>query len=312
VSGTAGAHGALARAVMLGDPPDDAVQAAALSVARENGLGLELATHLADGPARRGEELRERQFLGAQAEASSLLGGSGVEHILFKVDRLYRYYDSNVDVIVRVRDWPEATALLERQGYVGSVMFKEPDKVMFSRPDDAVSLHLHPGVTWNGVPYFDDDALWSQSEPDPTVARRRRLRFEDELAVNLAHDLFENYEVSLGDALYFRRAFERDVALAELEPLAKGNGWVHGLRAAFGYVRAIADGWAGAEKNEIVPPGLLEFPYRIPRAILARAFGERITAGVRDGRIRRAARELYAYPAFYALARRHDLIGGRA
>jgi hypothetical protein len=302
---------ALARTVMLGHWPSDAAPDLALRLARANGVGLEFARHLPDGPIRQEEEARGARFRTRVLEASALLGAARIEHIIFKCDRHYVYYDSNVDVIVRPGDWPHARRALQVAGYRGNVMFKEPDKVMFSRPGDPTSVHLHAGVTWNGVPYFDDDALWRRSVRDPLLPERRRLDGQDELAVNLAHNLFENYEVSLGDALYFRRALAAAPALDDLEIHARCNGWLGGLGAALAHAHSLAEDWATSERTGHVTPRLANFPYRLPRSTLAQAYSERITANVRARHLRRAAREAYAYPTFYALWWRHDLFGRR-
>ena len=302
---------ALARTVMLGDRPPAATLGLALELARANGVGLELARYLPDGPALREAPARGARVRRRIEEASALLGAEGIEHIVFKCERHYRYYASNVVVIVRPADRPRALHALYTAGYRGNVMFKEPDKVMLSLPGDPTSVHLHVGVTWNGVPYFDDDALWRRSTADPLLPGRFRLDGDDELAVNLAHNLFENYEVSLGDALYFRRALGTAPGPTGLDLHARPNGWLGGLGAALEHARSLAEAWASAEQTGLVAPRLVDFPYRLPRATLARAYGERINANLRAGHLRRAAREVYAYPTFYALWWRHDLLGRR-
>ena len=107
------------------------------------------------------ETARSQAFRRAMQETSSLLAAHHVPHIYIKFRKLYQYYDSNVDVIVARKQWQAAIAALESEGYAGHVMFKEPDKIMFSCRGARVSVHLHPGVTWNGVPYFSEDELWS-------------------------------------------------------------------------------------------------------------------------------------------------------
>lgn len=304
-------HAVVARAVMLCGPADrlpGEPSAAETKLARKNSLGLEFALRYPEAAGLIADEkARQSAFDLVMAETSEMLANGGIPHIYIKFRKLYQYYDSNVDVVVRGRDWQRAVSMLELAGYRGHVMFKEPDKIMFSRPGSKVSVHLHPGVTWNGVPYFEEGDLWANTFPSRSGAWLE-MNDDYDYLINIAHNVFENYEVSLGDILYFREFLRRGAPDArELERIAAVNGWRQGFRWLDSQVRGLVNAWDAAERTNQVPPALLAYPYRISAPALASAFVERIARNVRWRRIRPALREAYAYPAFYALKLRHDL-----
>ena len=280
-----------------------------MKVARKNSVGLEFITHYPVATEFLKQE-RERYdaFTGLMQEISALLGSNQIEHMFIKFRKLYQYYDSNIDVIVNNRQWDQTIALLRSEGFSGHVMFKEPDKIMFSKPDLPVSVHLHPGVTWNGVPYFDHQSLWRHSTRS-TDGPWLELDKEYDFLVNLAHNVFENYDVILGDVLYFKRFMESySFDPFELERIASENGWRYGFQQAYAQIRLLVESWADVGRSGNVPTHLLAYPYRISMIVLVRAFGQRIMNNIAGKRFHTALREVYAYPAFYALKRRHDFL----
>jgi hypothetical protein len=279
-----------------------------MSVARKNGVGFEYADHFPNAAAiLAGEQDRLAGFLDSLEETSESLQAAEVPHILIKHRRRYRYYDSNVDVVVSRGDWNRVVKLLQARGYAGNVMFKEPDKIMFEHPAKRISVHLHPGVTWNGVPYISTECLWRNSHPQGNEFRRE-LSDEFEFLVNVGHVLFENYEITLGDVFSFSRDLQkRAIDSAKLSCIASANRWRWGFEQVFEQVESLAHNWGATTDKAAVPNQLLNYPYQIPPAVLARAYSRRIVGNVRDGYLRRALREVYAYPTFYALKRRHDL-----
>jgi hypothetical protein len=278
-----------------------------VETARDAAVGLEFLERFPQtGELLAVERAKADRFAAAMQECSTLLAGRGIDHLYIKFRKLYRYYDSNADVIVRPERWAETVQLLEDRGYAPFVMFKEPDKIMFDKPGE-VSIHLHPGVTWNGVSYFDTASLWQRSTVSPD-GPWRELDPTHDFLVNLAHNVFENYVVSLGDVLFFARFLgAHPLDEEEAERIAVANGWGYGFRMAYAQVRTLLGAWAEADASGQYPSWLADHPYRIPLTELVPTYAERIRHQLRAGRYRTAGREIYAYPAFYALMRRHDL-----
>lgn len=279
-----------------------------MSFARKNSVGFEYADHFPNALAILADENdRFADFLNALEETSESFQAAKIPHIMIKHRRRYRYYDSNVDVVVSHNDWNRATDLLHSRGYSGNVMFKEPDKMMFDHPDKRTSVHLHPGVTWNGVPYVSTECLWSNSHPQGNRFRRE-LSDEFEFLVSVGHVLFENYEITLGDLLSFSRDLQTsNMNVARLSGIARASHWEWGFEQVFEQMATLMDHWNITTDVAAVPDDLLGYPYQIPPAVLARTYSRRIVSNARGGYWRRALREVYAYPAFYALKRRHDL-----
>ena len=105
------------------------------------------------------------------------------------------------------------------------------------------------------------------------------------------------------DIAYIRNSLETGI----LEAIAAANGWRLGFQQLQGQVNALVRAWDDAAETGVLPLSLLDYPYHISMPMLARAFGERIARNIVGRRFRPALREAYAYPAFYALKRRHDL-----
>jgi hypothetical protein len=299
----------VARAVMCGPAAyrGERPGALELQIARKNALGLEFVAHYPDAvDLLQQEQRRQDEFQRVMQATSRLLQAHEIDHICIKFRKRYRYYDSNVDVIVAQQQWTHAVALLSNEGYEPHIMFKEPDKIMFDKPGE-VSVHMHPGVTWNGVPYFDEQALWRHSTPSAD-GPWCELSDDYHVLVNLAHNVFENYEVSLGDVLFFKR-FMANVHLdpADLERIAADNGWRYGFQQAYAQMCDLVTAWDRAEQSGEIPVHLLDYPYQIGMPVLARAFSQRVAGNLAGKRLRMALREIYAYPAFYVLKRRHDL-----
>lgn len=276
-------------------------------LAMENAVSLVFASRFPDAVDLLAEEQRKaKQFRDTLHATAALLDRHGIDHIYIKFRKLYPYHDSNADVIVPAERWEQAVRLFKNAGYSPYIMFKEPDKVMFDKPGE-VSVHLHPGVTWNGVSYFDTATLWSESIAS-TEGPWRELAPLHDFLVNLAHNLFENYEVTLGEVLFFRQFLRTwSIDLDEAERIAADQGWDHGFRRAYGQMASLLDAWSDADRTGVVPGWLLNYPYRMPVSFLAPSYGQRIVHQLRRGDYRTAGREIYAYPAFYALKRRHDL-----
>jgi hypothetical protein len=283
-----------------------------MTIARKNGVGFEYASQFPNAASILAEEQeRLTAFLDALEETASALQAEEIPHIWIKHRRSYRFYDSNVDVVVAPGDWNRTVKLLQEQDYTGHVMFKEPDKIMFDHPAKRVSVHLHPGVSWNGVPYISSTWLWSNSQPQGNEFRRE-MSDEIEVLIGVGHALFENYEISLGDLVSFGRVLqERSVNSKKLASVAAANGWGWGFEQVFAQASSLAEVWTNASDNANVPNHFFDYPYRIPPQVLARAYARRIFSNIRTGRLRNALREVYTYPTFYALKRRHDLPGLR-
>jgi hypothetical protein len=281
-----------------------------MSIARKNGVGFEYADHFPNAAAiQSAENDRLTAFLSTLEKTSESFQAAKIPHILIKHRRRYRYYDSNVDVVVLRGDWNRAIDLLHARGYAGNVMFKEPDKIMFNHPAKRASVHLHPGVTWNGVPYISTECLWRNAHPQRNDFRRE-LSDEFEFLVSVGHLLFENYEITLGDLLSFSRDLQTGaIDVARLSAIARANRWEWGFRQVYEQVATLVEKWNDIPDDADVRGHLLSYPYQIPPAVLARTYSRRIVGNARDGNWRRALREIYAYPAFYALKRRHDLRG---
>jgi hypothetical protein len=173
--------------------------------------------------------------------------------------------------------------------------------------------HFHRGVTWNGVPYLGNAELFeSRQRVEHEGLSLEVPSPEHAVMIYAGHALFENYVIPLGE-LYDVSVFSQEVQNWEaIYALARQNGWegalkgyiclARGLSKRFGIENALPD--LGVSR---LRSGSL--PYRVPWGLETKAFHGRISHNLRARQFRRAFRELYAYPAFFALEQVKLLLG---
>ena len=159
----------------------------------------------------------------------------GVESVLFKSVGLspsFPYTSDNMDTLVRPEHIRTAREILVELGYVELRNIEEPLKFLFRKfagGESVSAIHLHGTVGW-GVPFLDDDALWSRvrvSEDDPLV---RIPAPGDALLATIAHAFYENKAFKLQDIARIRHCLRRgSVDFPDIERIARERGWEDGL-----------------------------------------------------------------------------------
>jgi thymidylate kinase len=197
---------------------------------------------------------RQRRAFLAAAEA---LADAGIATVLFKTHGPYPYTSSNVDVLVPPGAIARAVAALAAIGHHEMVHYWEPNKRLLRRfrgTECDVMIHLHEKVSWIVLAFLDMEALWSRTRTtcDPALTH---VAPEDMVAALLAHAVYENNKVRLGDVWKVRQAVaERGFDWSEVVRIAALRSWLPGLalarywygaaeRAAFGDSRLLGPAW---------------------------------------------------------------------
>jgi thymidylate kinase len=193
----------------------------------------------------------------AYVEAAGALNAAGIPTVLFKTGGSYPYTSSNVDVLVPAGTMAQAVTVLEGIGFHEMVHYWEPNKRLLRRfcgAECEVMVHLHEKVAWIVLAFLDMPALWSRTRTtcDPAVTH---VAPEDLVAALLAHAVYENNKVRLGDVWKVRQAVsEPGFDWGEVVRIAAGRSWLPGLalarywfgtaeRAAFGDSRLLDPAW---------------------------------------------------------------------
>lgn len=251
-----------------------------------------------------------RQFVTRLSELVSLLDQAGVSYILIKTEKRYPYDDSNVDVLLETeKDFQVARKLAQQQGRVCTMSYHEPDKEMWRLYRDAKEehpgWHLHRAVSWNGVPYLDQREVFDRSRAVTWEGVAFRApSFEHDMLIHAAHTTFENFQITLGE---FYDACVRSNDVKDWDytfEQARKNGWLFAYRLFLSGVKIFARSTGLACR---IPDRMFSwataarFPLRYPIVFQLWAFSERIMHNMQTWRFAFAARELYAYPAFYLI-----------
>lgn len=262
------------------------------------------------------------RFWGTIAEAARRLEGAGILPITIKSLRTYAFWDSNTDLLIpagsraRVLEalyagpWvPPSRASRVEQALVERAKIKLP-----SADPELLPVHLYEGISWRyqadiGLLTGADHtasrlvpvpaALYAGTrvEADPPV-----VRVPDdatELVLQAAHAAYENFRLSLGEAVHLHLLRRTPGVWERAREIAD----VHGCAVALREVADIAErmvagelGWRPAA-----------FPLQIPLAVLARCYRERAAFLLGRRRVGSAAVEIggfaWVFPVIRAVRR---------
>jgi hypothetical protein len=248
------------------------------------------------------------------AKISTILQGEGLFHVILKTRRSYPYSDTNVDVYVKHEDAPSVKEALCGESWrmpSASVLFKqrliEREKVKLpARQADLVPAHLYMSVSWRyqrEVTFLDDAMI----ERIPISAEAPGLEAEfgsltvpvptrnADILLHCAEIVFENYRITLGEALYIAWLIDHvsDSERDEIYGLGRERGALTAMQAVLSRVRAM-DKAGGVETD---------WPRNLTLRELVASWGERFRTQLRRRRLAAAFEEWLAYAAFASMYR---------
>ncbi|MGC8827801.1 MAG: nucleotidyltransferase family protein, partial [Anaerolineae bacterium] len=162
----------------------------------------------------------------------------GISAVFIKAAGLlpsFPHTSDNLDVFIPPAKEDMARRLLRQLGYVELRSIEEPHKYLFKRfrfGEEVCAVHLHLRLEWS-VSFLHEERVWERRRPAPDDAGLFIPSLEDALLITLAHALYENKCLKLGDVL-------RVSAFLGQEPLdweyiwgtARSKGWEAGLAFA--------------------------------------------------------------------------------
>jgi len=136
-------------------------------------------------------------------QVSENLLSNGIGYILIKSDGNFPHESDNVDVIIKPKELRTTTRLLKAAGYSEISQIREPHKFLFRKISDydALPLHIHTVVEWEGTQFLDSDKLWRRKRNSKGDWSFSIPSPEDCLLITAAHLFFENHEVKLSDII---------------------------------------------------------------------------------------------------------------
>jgi thymidylate kinase len=160
---------------------------------------------------------------------------AGIRSLLIKsggVFPSFPYTSDNLDVLIRKEDEAAAKAILCEEGYIELKNIEEPQKFLFRKFSEGVSvsaIHLHTQVGWI-VGFMDEKALWERSQAAPDDAATTVPSPEDVILITIAHSFYENKRFRFADVVKIREWWSRGTIDWEyMEKVAAQRGWLDGL-----------------------------------------------------------------------------------
>jgi hypothetical protein len=199
----------------------------AIKLLNEKEFDLEAAVYL-----QRLKEEWERWFYSFKRTVTFLdaaLEKQGLPYLLIKTYRCYPWLTHDVDILVM--DFKSALKKLKDYGLY--VHFTEKNQAMCVRRD-LIPIGLHGKISWSGVTCLEEKFLWDNF---------RRVRIEEieinipsvegDIATYLAHIIFEQHRITLGELLYTYK-FSSKVKWDLLWEQASNNCWLKSFKALIG------------------------------------------------------------------------------
>lgn len=267
----------------------------------------------------REEDDRYPRFVATIAVLDDELRSLGIEPVFIKCFRTYRYSDANIDVLVPRSQLRSVARHLYGSAWRAPEPWDQFEQLLIERaklklPSAEAGLltaHLYGGVSWR---YQSDIGLLRRDgeRPDPAHLRRVGLaRYGEgvdpakevwipdgaaELVLQAAHVAFENYRITVGEALNF-----------QLLKLRDPDAWADAVELAprYGCVRALEmmdreSDWICDHLGDLDPR---DYPRTLEAPSVLRPVAERTRTLLRGGRYLSALNELGTSVAVYSLVR---------
>jgi len=262
-------------------------------------------------------------FWSTIARLADELRQMGLPPIFIKCARDYPYCDSNVDLLVPRRRLREVARRLWASDWLKPELWDAFEQLLIeraklklpSRTPGLVTAHLYGGVSWRyqgdiGLLRLDGtqanpehlsqvevaDCVPEGTSIEPSAARTKVWlpSDESEMVMQAAHIAYENFRITIGEALHFRLMVLRAPgALDSARALAEGYGCGCALDLLDNESRRVVDGLLAISPND--------YPRTLPAETLLPAFRDRARYLTRRGRRLAAMHERWSMHLVYRL-----------
>jgi thymidylate kinase len=189
--------------------------------------------------ARKREQARLTSQRGGYAKIVQAFSNRGFGGVLIKPVDLapsFPVTSDNLDLFIEPGRMSLAKAVLRNEGLVEIRHVEERGKYLFRRfrgGEEALAIHLHSDVAWDGVVFVDRESLWSRRRHSVTDELVTLPSPEDSVLINLAHAFYENKQIKLSDLVKIEfgldsPGFDWDY----VRWMAWRRGWLFGLNSA--------------------------------------------------------------------------------
>ena len=189
-------------------------------------------------------EARQREmasFAGQRAEFELVRRAweaEGIESIFIKavgLEPAFPHTSDNLDAYILPAQGDAARQAMRRLGYVELRNIEEPNKYLFKRfraGEEVCAIHMHLRIEWS-VSFLFEERVWARrlvASDDPHLYIPSP---EDAVLITIAHSLYENKCVKLGDLVRVNHCLtHHELDWGYIWDTAGSKGWSPGLAAA--------------------------------------------------------------------------------
>jgi thymidylate kinase len=162
----------------------------------------------------------------------------GIESIFIKAVGLepsFPHTSDNLDAYIVPAQGDAARQAMRRLGYVELRNIEEPNKYLFKRfraGEEVCAIHMHLRIEWS-VSFLFEARVWERRRVAPDDAALRIPSPEDAMLITIAHSLYENKCVKLGDLARVNYCLaHHTLDWNYIWETAGSKGWAAGLAAA--------------------------------------------------------------------------------
>lgn len=160
---------------------------------------------------------------------------AGIRDVLIKSAGMapsFPHLSDNVDDLVPADMIPTARSVLRDLGYVELRNLEEPHKFFFKRFHDGQQVaahHLHEHIGW-AVSFVDERLVLQRARPAPDDTGLLIPHPEDAFLITIAHALYENKSIKLGDVAKVRHCLRSgELDWEHMRELTQRKGWLDGF-----------------------------------------------------------------------------------
>jgi len=133
---------------------------------------------------------------------SSAFMDHNIDFIVFKTIAPFYYVSTDVDILVKRRDFEKACALL-KQIYPREEFERMHNSISAGGRSDLVPVDLHYEVSWFGTKSISEESIWERKNSTKFMGVEVSIPSkEDEILILMAHSIFQHHYTILGE-FYF-------------------------------------------------------------------------------------------------------------
>lgn len=157
-----------------------------------------------------------------------------IPFIFIKSPGYFPLFSDNLDIIINPKNSIKAKKILEKNNYFELFKWSEPFKAYYRKYENTseiLSIHLHEKVAWDGNIFLDHDFCFNDAQEMNSLPGYYMPGVENSIIITLAHSLYENKYILLGDYQKILYLFKnQNVDISKVLKRVKQYNWEDGFK----------------------------------------------------------------------------------